>query len=519
MQSAELQQGLQTLWLAEHDRPRLLNWNKTKCRWAKSLGCMPRSSEIAEAYQSLVGQGLLKLEPAIELSLQVKRLRTQSGVVPFAVMMKAHPCPGKCTFCVQEPGLPKSYMSDEPAAQRALLHNFDPAAQVLSRLEQLTVTGHRPEKLQIIVIGGTFSSYPDNYKRSFIKGIFDACNGAISATMKEAQELNESAAHRVIGLSIETRPDWVNPDEIALLRECGVTKVQLGVQTLEDAVNVRTNRGHTVADVVRATGLLRDAGFKINHHLMPNLPGATPESDLESVRQLFANPGLRPDTIKLYPCIVIPKTPLFVQWQRGEYQSYDDETLAELMAQSKALVPAYCRIDRLVRDITRKWTASGTTKTNLRDLVQKNMASKGLNCICIRCREIRSDAKMSSTLLLKQQNYEANGGQEIFLSFECAEKGKLYGMLRLRLPSQSDTALVRELQVFGRQVQLGTAESQNAQHQKLGSKLLAEAEKITLSRGYTRLSIISGVGVRGYYRKRGYRLDNTYMIKKLKPTS
>lgn len=452
--------------------------------------------------------------PAVELSLRIKGQRTLSGVVPFAVMMKAHPCPGKCTFCVQVPGLPKSYMSDEPAAQRALLHDFDPAAQVLSRLKQLSLTGHKPEKLQIIVIGGTFSSYPDDYKRSFIKGLFDACNGQVADTLEQAHLLNEHAPHRIIGLSIETRPDWVNAEEIKLLRECGVTKVQLGVQTLDDAVNARTQRGHTVHDVVKATTLLRDAGFKINHHLMPNLPGATPESDLASVSELFANAGLKPDTIKLYPCIVIPKTPLFMQWKRGEYQSYDDDTLARLLAQSKALVPSYCRIDRLVRDISRDWTASGTKKTNLRELVQQNMKAQGLKCICIRCREVRNETEGSRELHFKIDQYTANGGQEFFLTFNNLEQDKLYAMLRLRLPPKSDTALVRELQVFGRQIPIGTHETNSAQHQKLGSKLMSKAEKIAKNHDYLKMAVISGVGVRGYYRKLGYHLENTYMVKK-----
>lgn len=504
---------LEKLWLNEYGRPRLINWNKTKHRWAKELKFIPKNSAIAAAYHNLVEQKLLPLNPLITQSLKVKAQRTLSGVVPFAVMMKPHPCPGKCTFCVQEPGLPKSYMSDEPAAQRALMHNFDPAAQVLSRIEQLESNGHQPQKLQIIVIGGTFSSYPDEYKRSFIKGIFDACNQRVATSIEEAQELNESAYYRVIGLSIETRPDWVNLQEIALLRECGVTKVQLGVQTLEDDINLKTRRGHTVNDVIHATKLLRDAGFKINHHLMPNLPGATPQSDLESVRKLFANPGLRPDTIKLYPCIVLPKTPLFSLWKKGQYQSYSDEVLAELIAQSKAIVPAYCRIDRVVRDITRKWTASGTCSTNMRELVQARMKKQGLSCKCIRCREVKNNTDHLRQLKINILEYEASDGQELLVTFDCELSNKLYGMLRLRLIQNNKTAFVRELQVFGQQVVINSDGNNAAQHQKLGTRLMHEAEKIASLGGYHKLSVISGVGVRGYYRKLGYNLENTYMVK------
>jgi len=501
----------------------LSNWDKTKRRWARVLGYIPRHSDVLSAYQKLLNSGKIVENLNIENSLKVRRVRTMSGVAPFAVMMKPFKCPGNCIYCIQEPGMPKSYMSDEPAAARAKNLKFDPYKQVQSRLEQFEITGHKPQKLQIIIIGGTFSAYPKNYASDFIKNIYDACNGKTSTTIEKAITLNEAAKYRIVGMSIETRPDWITKEEIVFLRKHGVTKVQLGVQSLDEQVLIKTNRGHDLEKVIIATKLLRNAGFKINYHMMPNLPVATPQSDIKGMKTLFDNGSYCPDTLKIYPTIVLPQTKLFEMYKAGEYLPWDDKTLIQTLAEMKTYVPSYCRIDRLVRDITKKWTMAGTKQTNMRDVVGKYMRTNKIHCRCIRCREIKGNTDQGS-IFLKRFDYKANEGQEIFLSFES--KNYLYAMLRLRLvdindqindmfPTLENAALIREIQSFGKQIKINTKSADSAQHRSFGKKLLLKAEEITKNQGYTKIAIISGVGVREYYRKLGYILEDTYMVKKL----
>ncbi|MGI5828063.1 MAG: elongator complex protein 3 [Patescibacteria group bacterium] len=515
---------IKKLLLQDISKIDLFEWTKTKRRWAKEIGRLPKNSEIAVAYKELVTEGKLTQNFKLEKSLKVRKVRTLSGVAPFAVMMKPFKCPGNCVYCVQEPGMPKSYMSDEPAAARAKLLKFDPKTQVKARIEQMEKTGHKPEKLQIIVIGGTFSAYPNTYKREFLKAIFDTCNGFTSKTISEAQNLNEKAKYRIIGMSIETRPDWITENEVRLLRKHGVTKVQMGVQALDEKILTKINRGHSLGEVAKATQLLRNAGFKINYHFMPNLPGSTPEKDIEMAKVMFSDDRFKPDTLKLYPCIVLPNTPLQKMWERGEYKSYSDEVLIDTLVKIKQYVPGYCRIDRLVRDITKNWTVSGTKKTNMRQLIKDKMKREGLTCNCIRCREVRDQAPISEKVSLQSIEYQANGGKEVFLSFE--DSLYLYGMVRLRLPGQTalknplfsalkGAALIRELQVFGQQATLSKNQNSETQHKSLGKQLVAKAEKIAKDAGFEKLAVISGVGVRDYYRSLGYELKETYMVKNL----
>ncbi|NMB57066.1 tRNA uridine(34) 5-carboxymethylaminomethyl modification radical SAM/GNAT enzyme Elp3 [Candidatus Beckwithbacteria bacterium] len=536
------------------------SWDKTKRRWAKILKRIPRNSEIFEAYNELLSEQKISRNLEIEKSLKIKQIRTQSGVAPFAVMMKPFPCPGNCIYCVQEQGMPKSYMSDEPAAARAKLLAFDPKIQIEARIDQMEKTGHHPEKLQIIVIGGTFGAYPTDYKKEFLKTIFDTCNemsfekenpngrDAInpvstnkfschsrsefckekhqdreSIEIKNSQDLNEQAKYKVIGMSIETRPDWINDEEIKLLREYGVTKVQMGIQAFDDEILKKIKRGHDLKAVRIATAKLRNAGFKINYHFMPNLPGSNPQKDITMAKMMFADPDFRPDTIKIYPCIVLPQTELFVLFQNGEYMPYDDQTLAQTLIEIKQQVPYYCRIDRLIRDITSNWNVAGTKMSNMRQLIQQKMQKQKIKCQCIRCREVRENAKLNSDVKFKMQKYEANQAEEQFLSFEDSKY--LYAMLRLRLPKENEmtkvfpvlknAALIRELQVFGKQIPLTEKTEDGTQHQSLGKKLVQKAEEIAKENDFAKIAIISGVGVRDYYRKLGYKLEETYMVKYL----
>ncbi len=499
------------------------NWHKTKLRWARQLKRIPTHSEILTAYRDLVEARKIEQNLELEDSLKVRRVRTMSGVAPFAVMMGPFKCPGKCTYCIQEPGMPKSYMSDEPAAARAKGLEFDPYKQVRSRLEQFEITGHNPQKLQVIIIGGTFSAYPKDYASHFIKRIYEACNGHESDSIEQAIESNETALYRIVGMSIETRPDWVTEDEIVFLRNYGVTKVQLGVQSLDEDVLHKVERGHGLDEVARATKLLRNTGFKINYHLMPNLPGATPESDIKGIKLMFEDERFKPDTLKIYPTIVLPYTKLYAQFKNGEYLPWDDETLMKTLAAMKQYVPQYCRIDRLVRDITKKWTMGGTKQTNMRDVVARYMKTNGMKCHCIRCREIKGH-KDESEITLKSFEYDANDSKEVFLSYESDRY--LHAMLRLRLPHQGDqldnlfpvlknSAVVREVQSFGKQIKIDTTSKDSAQHRSFGKNLIVEAERLARANGFKKMAIISGVGVREYYRKLGYELIDTYMVKQI----
>ncbi len=494
--------------------------------WAKELKKMPKNSEI---WPFLTDPDLISI-------FKTRSVRTESGVAPFAVMMKAHFCPGNCVYCPLEEGMPKSYLSDEPAAQRAKQLNFDSKLQVEMRLKQLEATGHITDKIDLIVIGGTFSAYPDDYKKEFFKGMYDGINGVVSESLEEAITYNETAKQRIVGISVETRPDWVTEEEIKLWRKMGVTKVQLGVQAFDEKILKKIERGHSLDAVAEATRACRNAGLKICYHFMPNLPGSNPEKDIEMARTMFEDIRFGPDYIKVYPAMVIPGTELQKMWERGEYVSYGDEELRRVLKAVKALTPKWCRIDRLVRDISKKWVSSGSLATNMRQLIQEDLKKEGIFCKCIRCREVRGGIYDAKVELLVDER-ESLGGKELFLSFESKENpataGKLFSMLRLRLPDRGEkvlfkelenSAIVREVHTYGqvREIEktqkLENPKTQNdefSQHRGLGKRLLVKAEEIAIDRGYKKMAIISAVGTREYYRKLGYELVGEYMVKDL----
>jgi elongator complex protein 3 len=414
--------------------------------------------------------------------------------------------------------MPKSYLSDEPAAQRAKQLNFDPAAQVKMRLAQLKNTGHVRDKIEIIVIGGTFSAYPDEYREQFIKAIFDTCNHSVSQTLNEAQEKNETAKHRIVGLSVETRPDWITEKEIKLYRQWGVTKVQVGVQALDEKILTRIRRGHGLAAVASATQLLRDAGFKICYHFMPNLPGSTPAKDIAMAKQMYKDERFKPDYVKLYPCMVIPTTALHQEWKDGEYRPYPDHILRDTLKEITALTPEWVRIDRLVRDISKKWVSAGTVRTNMRQEVEEDLRREGRPCRCIRCREVKGSYQ--SHPRLKVKTYRTQGGREYFLTFE--ESDLLCSLLRLRLPEANNlftelngAAIIREVHTFGSALAVASHKAKKTQHQGLGTRLVAKAEAIAKKNGYKKIAVISAVGTRDYYRKFGFEVDGLYMTKKI----
>jgi elongator complex protein 3 len=454
----------------------------------------------------------------------MKPVRTQSGVATVTVLTKPFPCPGECIFCPTDVRMPKSYLADEPGAIRAEAHGFDPFATTASRLRALENIGHPTDKVELLILGGTWSYYPADYQAWFVQRCLDALNGVDSASLAEAQQLNERAARRNVGLVIETRPDYIDADEVRRLRALGVTKVQLGAQSLDDHILDLNRRGHSVAQTRQAVRLLRAAGFKLHLHWMPNLLGATPDSDRADFARLWADPGLRPDELKIYPCSLVREAELVEWWERGEYTPYTDETLIALLADCKAATPPYVRLNRIIRDIPAGHVVAGSTASNLREVAQRRLAEEGRACGCIRCREVRRE-RVTGPLALNTLAYAAEGGEERFLSLDT-EAGRLAGFLRLSLPGPGEAAfigldelagaaVVREVHVYGPVVRLGEAAAGEAQHLGLGRRLLAEAERQAQAAGFARLAVIAALGTREYYRKQGFELGELYMLKSL----
>ncbi len=503
--------SIDDLVLRDNEKLTLENIEDYRRIWSKELHRMPKNSEIWP----------FLADPELVEVMKTRGVRTQSGVAPFAVMMKPSFCPGECIYCPQEKGMPKSYLSDEPAAQRAKILDFDPYRQVEGRIRQMAETGHITDKIDLIVIGGTFGSYTEEYKREFFKAMFDAVNGKVSETLAKAQKFNETAEKRIVGISMETRPDWVSEAEVKLWRELGVTKVQLGVQAFDEAILKTINRGHSMDEVAEATRMCRNAGLKICYHFMPNLPGSSPEKDIEMAKIMFDDARFGPDYLKVYPAMTIKGTKMYEMWKRGEYVPYEEEKLIAVLKEIKAQTPVWCRIDRLIRDISKKWVSAGTARTNLRQILQQQLLKEGKKCRCMRCREVRGGV-YDTKVELKVDERESLGGKELFLSYE--NEDNLFAMLRLRLPEVgekmlfdelSGAAIVREVHAYGQVAEIDTRDGVKTQHQGLGKKLMIKAEEIAKNTGYKKMAIISAIGTREYYKKLGYSLEGTYMVKYL----
>ena len=494
-------------------------------------GILPKNLELIQAYHELVESG--KIEPNFDVLkvIQKRKVRTLSGIANITVLTKELGCPGQCIFCPSERGMPKSYLSNEPAMMRAVRNAFDPYLQIKTRLNGLIAQGHDITKIDVRVAGGTWGAVPLDYQEEFIKGIYFALNEGAgepiknyelrikNSNLEELIKENETAECRCVGLWLETRPDWVDEEEIKRWRRYGVTGIELGIQTTDDKVNDFCKRGHGLKESIEATKLCRDAGLKICHHLMPNLPTADMKSDLKSARDLFENEGLRPDYIKVYPCVVTPYSELEKMVKKNEkvHTPYTDEELMTLITEIKKNVPEYCRIIRVIRDIPAESIVIGSKKSNLRQELQR----RGVKCRCIRCREIQ-DNKISD-FRFRISHFKANEGDEFFIQIEEPNLDKLIGLCRLRFPSKAkpifeeleDTAIIRELHVYGRQEGLGKkskAESKS-QHKGFGKMLMEKAEELAKENGYKKIAVIAAIGTREYYKKLGYRLEGTYMVK------
>lgn len=480
--------------------------------------------DLLAGYRALVEAGELPYERETFNRLQMKPVRTQSGIASVAVLTKPAGCPGRCIFCPDDPAMPKSYLAREPGAQRALRHDFDPFQQTLNRLTALHNTGHPTDKIELIILGGTWGAYSHSYGEWFIQRCLDAMNGSTSSSLQQAQQRNEQAPSRCVGLTIETRPDWVTPDEVLRLRRLGATRVQLGVQSLDDRILTLNGRGHDVEATRLACRLLRAAGFKLHLHWMPNLYGATPASDRADYARLWSDPDLRPDDLKIYPTALLAGTGLYDLWQKGQYQPYDEAELVDLLADCKAQTPPYCRLTRVVRDIPADYILQGSRASNLRETAQQRLVATGRACRCIRCREVRGAPLDTTAVSLHVLRYETGAGLEHFLSLETID-GRLAGFLRLLLPRTDRSlarpaelegcAVIRELHVYGPALHIGATGDGEAQHQGLGSQLLRAAETTVRDAGWRRLAVIAALGTQAYYRQRAYVLDELYMHKAL----
>ncbi len=496
----------------------------------------PANSELIEVYRELVKLGELPDDQKFLKFLRKRGVRSLSGIASITVITKAYPCPGRCIFCPTEPEMPKSYLSNEPAIMRAILNDFDSYKQTLNRLKSLDKTGHKTDKLDVIVSGGTFSFYPHRYQTEFTRGIFNALNtysgdsGSVqkkSRSLAQAQKINETAEHRCIGLSFETRPDHITEKELIRLRNLGCTKIEIGVQSLNDKVLELNKRDHGIAETKRAIQLMRDSAYKINCHMMPNLYGSTPEIDYEDMVEIFKNPAYRPDWMKIYPTMVVPWSQLEKIHKEGKHKPYSDSELVELMIKISQVIPEYCRVTRMYRDIPAPTILGGSKMSNLRQFVEEEMKKRGLQCRCIRCREIKNEQVNFDDLTLNIKPMEASNGQEFFISYDDVKKDKICALLRLRFSSYSlngkkhfikeleGAALVREVHTYGEQVEISRRENKASQHIGLGRRMMMQAEEVSKKNGYKKLAVISGIGVREYYRKLGYELEGTYMVKHL----
>jgi len=491
---------------------------------------------LVAAYKELVDAGQLEPDTALLEKIRMKPMRTLSGVTTVTVLTKPYPCPGKCIFCPTDVRMPKSYLPDEPGAMRALEHKFDPYEQVTNRIRALKNLGHPTDKVELLILGGTWSSYRRDYQEWFIARCFDAMNGtqttpeqepsvgtaSSGVNLPELQKVNETAPHRNVGLVIETRPDEINQDEIKWLRHLGVTKVQMGAQSFDDHILEINKRGHAVNSTREAAALLRAAGFKIVLHWMPNLLGATPQSDRADFARMWQ--GFCPDEIKIYPNQLLANAELYEYWQRGEFHPYTTDELVDLIVSIKPSIPRYCRVNRVIRDIPSNNVVEGNRRTSLRQDVFAELKRRGERCQCIRCREVKGKTIELASLQLQDHVYPAGSAEEHFVSFDTNEDG-LAGFIRLSLPSNESpqtgiadlhgAALIREVHVYGQSLPVGAEKNGAAQHVGLGTRLLEEAEQIARQKGFGRLAVISAIGTRQYYLDRGFERGEYYLVKEI----
>ncbi|XP_054743006.1 elongator complex protein 3 [Anastrepha obliqua] len=522
--------------LKAHEDKKDVNLNRLKARISSKYGLesSPRLVDIIAAVPQEAKKILLP-------KLRAKPIRTASGIAVVAVMCKPHRCPHinmTGNICVYCPGGPdsdfeystQSYTGYEPTSMRAIRARYNPYLQTRHRVEQLKQLGHSVDKVEFIVMGGTFMSLDEKYRNDFIMQLHDALSGHTSRDIKEAIRYSEISNVKCIGITIETRPDYCLKRHITDMLNYGCTRLEIGVQSVYEDVARDTNRGHTVKAVCESFQLGKDSGYKIVAHMMPDLPNVDFERDLEQFIEYFENPAFRSDGLKIYPTLVIRGTGLYELWKTGRYKSYPPSMLVDLVAKILALVPPWTRVYRVQRDIPMPLVSSGVEHGNLRELALARMKDWGTDCRDVRTREVGIQEIHNKVrpyeIELIRRDYFANGGWETFLSYEDPEQDILVGLLRLRkcspdtyqkeLTKVGQCSIVRELHVYGSVVPVNARDPTKFQHQGFGMLLMEEAARIAREEhGSVKLAVISGVGTRAYYRKLGYELDGPYMSKML----
>ncbi|NXK38731.1 ELP3 protein, partial [Piprites chloris] len=517
-----------------HEQGKEVDLNKLKTRTSAKYGlsAQPRLVEIIAAVPPQYRRVLVP-------KLKAKPIRTASGIAVVAVMCKPHRCPHinfTGNICVYCPGGPdsdfeystQSYTGYEPTSMRAIRARYDPYLQTRHRVEQLKQLGHSVDKVEFIVMGGTFMALPEEYRDYFIRNLHDALSGHTSNNVAEAVRYSERSLTKCVGITIETRPDYCLKRHLSDMLSYGCTRLEIGVQSVYEDVARDTNRGHTVKAVCESFHLAKDAGFKVVAHMMPDLPNMGLERDMDQFVEFFENPAFRPDGMKLYPTLVIRGTGLYELWKTGRYKSYPPSTLVDLVARILALVPPWTRVYRVQRDIPMPLVSSGVEHGNLRELALARMKDLGTQCRDVRTREVGIQEIHHKVrpyqIELIRRDYVANGGWETFLSYEDPEQDILVGLLRLRKCSEESfrpelkggVSIVRELHVYGSVVPVSSRDPSKFQHQGFGMLLMEEAERIAKEEhGSWKIAVISGVGTRNYYRKIGYELEGPYMVKRL----
>ena len=502
--------------------PESINRAKKEISARYNLCHIPKNSDVLKFSSSSSDKG-----SELRENLKRKRMRTASGVAPVAVMTSPYPCPhGRCIMCPGGPyssfGSPQSYVGKEPAAIRAAQCNYDPYRQVTVRLHQLEEIGHDFEKVELILMGGTLTARPRHYQRWFVQQCLNAMKDFGKAKARQREVRN-------VGITFETRPDYAREREIDQMLEMGATKVELGVQHVRNDILEGIKRGHTVEDTIEATLRLRNSGLKVGFHLMLGLPGSSIEEDKRMFDRIFYDHRFMPDYLKIYPTLVVRGTELYERWKRGEYKPICEEEAIEIIAYAKRIIPEWVRIQRIQRDIPAQFIEAGVKKSNLRQLVKARLQALGYKCRCIRCREaglsqLQGRIVDESCIRLVTESYEAGDGMEYFISYEDVKNDILIAHLRLRLPCASASihraelmhaALVRDLHVYGELVPPGESKHASWQHRGYGTRLLKRAEEIASEHGYQKVAVMSGIGVRPYYAKQGYRREGPYMVKQI----
>lgn len=530
----------------------------TKHQWTARITALKKIHHISPGviqlnyvYRASIALGKISRNPIFEDMALSSGVRSHSGVIVATVLTSPYPngqsfsCEFDCYYCPNEPGQPRSYLKDEPAVSRANQNKFDACDQIWNRLSTLFLTGHPIDKLEILVLGGTWSSYPLEYREEFCRDLYYASNTFFVSKNKRRPRLsledeiniNQTAQVRVIGLTLETRPDQIGPEELLRFRRYGCTRVQIGVQHIDDRILKKINRRCYTKDTINAIRNLKDCGFKVDIHLMPDLPGATPEIDRDMFYRVLREEEFQADQWKIYPCETTPFSEIEKWFKAGKYQHYSDEELLELIIDVKSHVHPWIRLNRVIRDIPNQYILDGNSQTNLRQVILDEMKKRGIKCRCIRCREVKKIPKaidLMSQAKLVIRNYPASNGQEYFISYESpTEEEYLYGFCRLRLSPKAgyaddvptfkvlkDTALIRELHVYGKvNCVNSTATVGESQHHGFGKLLMEKAEEIAKDNDYSRIAVISGIGARAYYQKLGYHLEETYMVKNFQPTN